>query len=284
MDMLVFAITVTVSIATLIVVLIACRVLVKVLDRHKNMFTETARTSLADVYIFIEPEKLYALIIATMVAIFILGYFLSHNVVIALGAAIAFGFSPNYIYAYLRKRRAKIFLQELPDALLAISGMLKAGTNLNMALETLVAESPGPLGQEFGLFLKELRVGVDYQEALDNLHSRAPSQELSLVISGMKISREIGGSLAEVLGRLATTLRSKLEMEGKIESLTAQGKYQGIVMALLPIFLGFVIYQIEPHAMSKLFSDPIGWGVCGFILVFELVGYYFIRKITTIDV
>ncbi|MBF0257102.1 MAG: secretion system protein F, partial [Gammaproteobacteria bacterium] len=83
---------------------------------------------------------------------------------------------------------------------------------------------------------------------------------------------------------LADTLRRKATMEGKIQALTAQGTMQGYVMTGLPILLGVLLYFLEPEAMTKLFTTPMGWAACTVIVVMELLGYMFIRKVTTIDV
>ena len=102
--------------------------------------------------------------------------------------------------------------------------------------------------------------------------------------AALRISREIGGNLGETLDTLSDTLRRKSTMEGKIDSLTAQGRMQGLVMTALPVFLGFLLYLLEPEAMSLLFTTPAGWGTLAVIIVMETLGYIFIRKVTTIDV
>src|SRR5690606_9441511 len=199
---------------------------------------------------------------------------------ISLGTA----YLPRLAMNFLRKRRQATFLSDLPDGLLGVSNMMKAGSNLTMSLEVMVAESAGPLSQEFGLFLRELRMGVAFERALDNLYVRMRVAELQIVVAGMKISRDVGGSLADVLARLSDTIRRRLEMEGKIKSLTAQGKMQGVVMSCLPIHIGYLLYHIEPAAMGRLFTDHAGWGVCTVIVIGEYIGYRFIKKIVTIDV
>jgi tight adherence protein B len=114
--------------------------------------------------------------------------------------------------------------------------------------------------------------------------ARIPELDFKLVVSGMQISKEIGGNLAETLERLADTLRRKLEMEGKIDALTGQGKMQGIVMTALPLFIGFILYHMEPVHMMRLFTEPMGWAVCAITAIMLYVGYTFIRKIVNIDV
>ena len=105
-----------------------------------------------------------------------------------------------------------------------------------------------------------------------------------MVTAAMKISREVGGNLSEILESVASTIRRKREMEGKIRALTAQGKLQGIVMTLLPFGLGITLYQMEPEHMSRMFNEPMGWAALGSILLLVTLGYIFIRKIVNIDV
>ena len=132
--------------------------------------------------------------------------------------------------------------------------------------------------------VREQRMGVDFDAALRNMEKRNPVPDFALVISALRISREVGGNLAEILNSLAETLREKQTMEGKIASLTAQGKIQGVVMTCLPLLVMFALMQIEPVAMAPLFSTWPGYLTLAVIMVMEVMGYFFIRKITRIDV
>lgn len=204
--------------------------------------------------------------------------------VITAMLVLALGISPRLLYSTLKARRLRAAVNQLPDALLSVATNLRSGMSLTQALETVMVHQPAPLGQELGLTLRELRIGIPYAEALDNLHRRVPEIEVQLVIAAMKVSREIGGNLAEALERISVTLRRRLQMEGKIRSLTAQGKLQGIVMTGLPVFLGLSLYQLEPRAMRYLIEAWYGWVTIAVILTLEVVGYHFIQKIVNIDV
>lgn len=193
-------------------------------------------------------------------------------------------FIPRRALAFMRARREYNFVMQLPDALQSLTGSLRAGSSLNQALDLFVAETRGPVAQEFDLMQRELRMSIPFDQAVTNLHRRIPVAETQMLAASMRIARETGGNLAEVLERLSETLRRKLEMEGKIRALTAQGKAQGWVMALLPLFLAWVLSYMEPESMARLFTEPIGWGVCAFVVVMEFIGYKFIKKIVSIDV
>ncbi|WP_110458804.1 type II secretion system F family protein [Shewanella algidipiscicola] len=251
---------------------------------YRRNFTAQAEIKLSDLFLTIEPEKLFMLNLAAVVLFFVFTFFLTGNLIPAALMAVLVGASPAVIFSILRNRRQQAFISQLPDMLQGTSTAMRSGASLNQALESVISESSDPIKQEFDLFLREVRVGVSFNEALDNLYMRIPLMDLNLVICGMKISREIGGNLAETLERMANTLRRKLEMEGKIDALTAQGRAQGYVMTGLPILLGLVLYQMEPEQMSLLWTEWYGWVVISIVVVLEIIGFFFIRKIVSIDV
>ena len=132
--------------------------------------------------------------------------------------------------------------------------------------------------------LREQRMGVSFEEALAHLEKRLPVEEFRLFTAGLRIARSVGGNLSEILESLAHTLTRKAEVEGKIRSLTAQGKIQGLVMTLLPVLLMFVLRAMEPKPMALLFHSLIGWVVLAIVAIMEVLGYVFIRKIVTIEI
>jgi tight adherence protein B len=132
--------------------------------------------------------------------------------------------------------------------------------------------------------LREQRLGVTLEQSLSNLNRRVPTPTTTLVVSAMRIANETGGGLAETLERTANTIRSRLQMEGKIQALTAQGKLQAWVVGLLPIVLMLVLNKMEPDAMAMLWSTRMGWATLVGIAFFEFMGVYVIRKIIAIDV
>jgi tight adherence protein B len=113
---------------------------------------------------------------------------------------------------------------------------------------------------------------------------RLDIEEIDLLVSALTIAKEVGGNLSEILDRLAATLRTKAVMEGKIRALTSQGKLQGIIVGLLPIFLAGVLTVMDPVAMSPLFTTYYGWAVMAVVFLLLILGAFFIKKIVTIDV
>jgi tight adherence protein B len=239
---------------------------------------------LRDMFIAVDPQKLFYYNIAAMFIVPALLWGFTGNAVLVVGAAIIIIILPKLWVNWLKKRRFTQFERQLPDALLMVSGAMRAGASLTVAMESMVKEQRPPLAQEFDLLLREQRVGVDFDTALKNMEKRLPIQDFIMVVSGMRISREVGGNLADILETLADTLRMKHQMEGKIKALTAQGKMQGLVMTSLPLFLMFILTHMEPEAMAPLYNTYVGWATLAVIAVMEVVGYVAIQKIVSIDV
>ena len=254
------------------------------LSRQKANLAQEASTTLADMFIFLDPQKMFRYNVLARGVIPAAVWFLSANPMFAIAALVGTYVLPKYYVRMLSTQRMKTLEKQLPDALLMITGAMSAGASLNVAIESMIKEQRPPIAQEFELMVREIRIGVDFDTALINMEKRNPIPDFALVISALRISREVGGNLAEILNSLADTLREKQTMEGKIASLTAQGKIQGIVMTALPLLVMFGLTQIEPVAMAPMFNTWPGYITLTVIAVMEVMGYMFIQKITRIDV
>ncbi len=254
------------------------------LEGYKETFTSTASSNMSDMFLFLDPHKLFKYNVIAIVVLPIIAWIIFRDVGATLAVLAIIILLPASIYRSMRKKRMKRFESQLPDALIMVSGAMRAGASLSIALEGLVKETPPPISQEFELYLKEQRLGVDFEQSMRTMEERNPMPDFRMLVTALRINREVGGNLAETMEILGDTLRRKAAMEGKIDSLTAQGKMQGIVMTALPILLGILLYFMEPVAMSKLWTTTIGWALMVIIAIMLSMGYFVIKKITTIDV
>ncbi len=251
---------------------------------YRRRFTNLARSRLEEAFLFIDPNKLWLLTIIGVIVLPPLLWLLTGGPVLPIAAAIVAIAMPRIAFIVInRRRRAKIVLQ-LPDVLLMLGSSLRAGTSLQIALDIAIRETPAPLSQELGVVVREQRLGLALEDSLETMAARLKLEEVELVVSALTIARDVGGNLAETLDRLAATLRAKATMEGKIRSLTSQGKLQGLIVGLLPIFLMLVLSKMQHDAMMPLFHTLIGWAVLGVIAILEVIGFLMIRKIVAIDV
>lgn len=253
------------------------------LDHYRRQFSRRAELEMADMFIFTSGRQVVILTLVLLLLVPVLLELLFQLPVVTAAGIVVTLFTPHLMFNHLRKARLKKFEEQLPDAFMLLSSSLQSGASLNMALENVVHQSPAPLNQEFGLLIKNIRLGVTLEEALIKLEKRLPLPSFIMASSAIRISREVGGNLVETINGMAAMLRRKKVMEGKIDSLTAQGRAQGTFMAMLPIMLAIILSFIEPEAMRQLYTTRNGLMVLAVMVVMEVLGFMFIKKITRID-
>ncbi len=256
----------------------------KFMVRYQDAFMDQAKANLADMFLFVDPSRLFTVNIAMFLVLPILVWILSGKLLLALVTAVLVAVLPKKLYAFLKQRRLNRIQAQLPDALMMLSGTMKAGLGFSPALEGLVKDGYPPLAQELALVLREQRIGVKTDEALDHFAERVPILDARLFVSAVQISREVGGNLAESLATLGETLRRRLIMENKVKALTAQGRLQGIVMAMLPVGMVAYLAWMYPDTMEPMFNTFLGYTVIAAGAVLEYIGYKICLKIMTIDI
>ncbi|MDD2709841.1 MAG: type II secretion system F family protein [Verrucomicrobiae bacterium] len=191
---------------------------------------------------------------------------------------------PRVMLKRMSRNRMALFEQQLLDALQSMSNSLRAGFSILQSFESVVQQGRNPIAQEFGLFLHEIRVGVKFETAIDNLARRMPSEDLQIVIVGIETARQTGGNLTEMFDRLSTVIRERLRVQGRIQSLTAMGKLQGWLVALMVPGLAFGVYYLQPAMMMGFMRSGMGLALVGLVAFLVLIGALIMRKIVNIDV
>lgn len=252
-------------------------------SRYRTTFVDKVSVSLRQNFIIADPHALFAISVLLTAILGLCGYGAIGLAGAVAGTVISF-VAPRFAAAWLRERRRKQFVYQLPDALLALTSALRAGANLTKGLELLASRQPRPLGQELTIVLAEYRIGRPLADSFADMRQRIDAPELALMNTAINVSRRVGGNLADTLESLARTLQEKAHVEGKIDALTSMGRAQGWVIGLLPFFIGFVLYQQQPQRMSLMFTEWYGWVVLGVIAIMMSVAAWMIRKIVNIDV
>ncbi len=259
--------------------------------RYEERYLQSASGKLNKMFIFLPPEAVFYLKFIACLSFFFLFFFLFGGVkfkivqyVIAITGALLGFFCPDLIIGFLENKRLEKFELQLLEGLNSMANSLKAGFSFQQALDQLVKETEPPISQEFGLILKENKLGVSLEQAMINVTLRVPSEDLELVVSSVVLTRELGGNLSNIFERLANTIRERMKLKGKVKALTSQGKMQGWVVGLMPIVLGVLISFINPEMMNAFLDSLVGWFLIGMIIVLEIIGAFFIKKIVTIDI
>lgn len=182
-----------------------------------------------------------------------------------------------------QKRLAK-FNAQIGDALVIMSNSLRSGFSFLQAMDMVRKELPNPIAKEFGRTFKEMNLGTQAEEALQNMAQRVKSDDLDLLVTAVLIQRQVGGNLAEVLDNIAETIRERVRIKGQIRTLTAQGRISGFVIGLLPVGLAAVMFAISPGYIMTLFTNQIGLLLVAAAIFSEITGVILIKKIVDIEV
>jgi tight adherence protein B len=195
---------------------------------------------------------------------------------------------------WLRRRkssRLNAFNKQLPDTITLIANALRAGSSFLQAIELVVREARPPINTEFGRVIREVNLGLPFDVALENMVRRVKSEDFELMATAIAIQHQVGGNLAEILDSIAFTIRERVRIKGEINTLTAQQRLSGYVVAGLPIGLAAILFVIAPSFFKPMFDKPpdvIGIPVGVILLVVGgvamFIGFQVIRKIVDIEV
>ena len=185
---------------------------------------------------------------------------------------------------WLNARYVRKFDEQLTDALGTMSNALRAGFSISQAFESVAESGTQPIAGEFALLLQQLRVGMSFDDALASLEKRIGSEDLTLVVTAIDIARKTGGNLTEIFDSISDTIRARMRIERKVRTLTAQGRLQGLVVSLMPLFLCIVMTMMKPGMMIPFLTSGAGVACLAVASAMVFVGWLVIRKIVTIKV
>ena len=201
----------------------------------------------------------------------------------ALAGAAAF-ILPYLYYQHKVKKRFLEFKSKLLDVVMGLNNGMRSGVALPQALEVVGRDIGGVMQEEISMTLYEYRLGIDLTKALERLEKRMPDDNLRLFVTAVGISQQTGGSLSDILDKIIETIRQRSIMDDKIHTLTAQGKFESIVMSCAPLMAFLILYLLDRQLMEPLVTTGPGWAAIGGVLLLEAIGYIFIKKIVTIEI
>jgi tight adherence protein B len=200
-----------------------------------------------------------------------------------LGAA-AGGYLPIFFLKRKAQRRSDAFEAGLPDAIDLLGRAIRAGHPLSAGFKMVAEELKDPISTEFQRTFEEQRFGLPFDDAIIAMADRVQLIDVRILVTAILIQREVGGNLAEVLDNLATVIRARFTIRRQLRVYTAQGRFSGYTLAVLPIIVGFLIYALNPDYMKLLFTHPIGKLLVFLAVVMQVVGFLWIRKIINIEI
>jgi len=261
-------------------------------DFGANLARDIARADLK-----LKPSEFLALWAASIIGIpllfivFSLGLpALRSPLALLIGAFIGF-MLPRLWLGRRKSGRLGAFNKQLPDTITLLANGLRAGSSFLQAVELVVRESRPPMSTEFSRVIREVNLGLPFEQAMENMVRRVRSEDLELMATAINIQHTVGGNLAEILDSIAYTIRERIRIKGEIRTLTAQQRLSGYVVGFLPIGLAGFLFVAAPNFMQPMFEKPpeaLGLPLGVVILAFGgfmmFIGFMFIRKIVDIEV
>jgi len=253
-----------------------------IIKRHEEKLRKSS-AELENMFIRVPMRKLKIMFAISIVVLGILGFMFFKLIGLAVGVALSFFIFPFMIKMKKQTWRSK-FTGQLVDGVLLMNSCLKAGLSLIQSIEMLCDDMPPPISQEFSVVLGECKMGNSLDEALDNLNKRLDIEELKFITSAILVARETGGDLPSVLSRLVDTLRDRAKLRENIKTYTLQGRAQGIIMSVIPIFFVCIVLTQNRNHFDIMLTTDIGRALLIAAGILQLLAFVFIGIICKIKI
>lgn len=240
-----------------------------------------SRSRLEDAGLRLAPSNFLILVSAAAALLAIVGLALS-GVGLGILLAVITPFLAWLSLTVLADRRRAKFDRQLNDNLLLITGGLRAGHSVLVAIDAAAKETEAPSGEEFARIVNEVRLGRDLDASLTDTASRMKSDDFSWIAQAIQINREVGGDLAEVLDHVAETIRERADIKAQVKALSAEGRISALILLALPFGMILMLSLVNPKYLSILTTSLIGWVMLGAGAVMMIIGTLWLRKIVQI--
>jgi len=250
----------------------------------KRGFTELFSQRLERAGLPLRPTEYMTLHIVLVVGIGLLAQLTVGNLAFSFLVVVGAALGPLLALDIAVARRRRAFDEQLPDVLNMIAGSLRGGWGLSQALDFVVQQSGPPAAVEFRRVLTESRLGMPLEQALELMADRVDSPEFRSAVSAMNIQRDVGGNLAEILDIVSETVRQRAAFKRHVHALTAEGRISAVILALLPVIEIMALLVISPTYLVPMVTTPFGLFMTGGSILLVMVGAFWLRAVTRIEV
>lgn len=179
--------------------------------------------------------------------------------------------------------RLNNFNRQLPEVLDSLGRSLRSGSSLNSSIALIASDFSEPVSTEFRQVFEEIQFGLDFNDSMNNLAYRNPSDELNFFITSLIIQKESGGNLSELISGISKTMRDRIKLEGKVRALSAEGRISAIILSALPVLIGIIFFIINPDYLSLLWTTDKGSLFMKCAVIFIFIGYFWAKKLARIE-
>jgi len=191
---------------------------------------------------------------------------------------------PKVVLDRLKKSRGAKINKQLMDALILLSNSLRSGMDIVQGFELVSHDMRPPIADEFGLVIKNYKLGTPFEKALEGLDDRVESRMLSYTIKAIVIQRQVGGNLTVIFARLVENIREESKLEEKLDAMTAQQRIQAIVVGIMPVIMLGIMFMFRPEEMYSFYSSSVGMFVLLFCFIWIMIGMKLIQKLGEVRV
>jgi tight adherence protein B len=263
-------------------VLVGANPLLQLIRRRERKYDLVLRHTLL---VDISPRMITVATGAMIVFLGLTGYSVTAGSLPGTLLAAAVGlFLPGAVIRLLRQRRQRRIESQLVGGVQMLASGVRAGLNLVQSMEMVARDSPAPLREEFAHLLSEYEYGVPLDEAMDSAARRVDLPDVRLLFAALQTHRQRGGDLGETLDRIAASIREIQRLESRVQTLTAQGRATARWLGAMPGVVMLILYIIDATGVVSLFTDGIGKMILALVIVLNLIGFLWIRKIMAIDI
>lgn len=242
-------------------------------------------TSLERAGIRVRPQEWLLLRMSAVAATIALWTVLSGSFPLSIVLGTVIGLVLTSLYVRIKaERRARAFGDQLPEVLQMVASSLRSGFSLAQAFDGMVQEGAQPAAGEFGRALAEARLGIDLEDALEGVAARMSSRDLAWVVMAVRISRDVGGNLAEVLLTTAATIRERATLKRQIRALSAEGRLSAYVLIALPLMIGTFFALFRPNYLRPLYTEAYGVIMLIVAVVGMLLGSWWMARVVKVEV
>lgn len=231
-----------------------------------------------------DPQQFRKLLVSFEVGSFVVGTFLFLNPIFGFWALGFTLFAIYYFGKLLHKRELDKFDDQMVDITYAMKNALKAGMTLQQAMGLVATEFQPPASEQFQIALREVQLGASVEEALRHIEERMPNADLKIIVNAVEILRQTGGNMIETFENVTETLKNRKRVEGKIKSLTAQGRMGAIILCAMPFVMALMLYFLNRSYIEPLFTTLLGNIILTIVLLLVSTGWVVIQKIISIEV
>lgn len=247
-------------------------------------FRESLDRKLEQAVVSLKADEFVGLSLFAMLLGAMVGYVFLDNLFLTAAVALAGAFGPTVWLRITITKRLNKLNDQIPEVVTILSGSLRAGHSFLQALDLAAREVDEPAATEFQRLVTEVRLGRTIDDAMEGMSERVGSEGFSWAVLAVKIQRQVGGNLAELLDTVATTLREREAMKRQIKTLSAEGRLSMYVIGGLPIVIALYMAFVNPDYLDLLFTTQIGKVMIASGAALLVAGFMWMRKVVTIDV